>query len=325
MAERLARKFATFSEIVDAPPKELSRLVPNAVLELLKQPMHQTKALERAESIEEKAAQLGVEIYSIFDDQYPARLKIIPDPPLLLYVRGRLAGIERSVACIGTREPSIFGEEVTRRLVSALVDADWTIVSGLAIGVDTLSHVTALSKKGRTVAVMAGGLDDVYPKKNAKLADEIVANDGALVSEQPFGSPPIPANLVKRDRLQSGLSVATFVMQTDIKGGSMHTVKYTLQQCRLLYAPVPQGRHAVEPKSQGILALTQLTGEQLAETLRADDNYRLLLLHGFKNRPVALPLESRADYSAMLEKLDREAFSGSAPVGQSQPQQRSLF
>lgn len=130
---------------------------------------------------------------------------------------------------------------MTQRIVEQLVNADWTIVSGLALGIDSVAHAATLGKKGRAIAVLAGGLDNVYPKENTRLAEEILASGGALVSEQPFGVPAIPRNLIQRDRLQSGLSVGTFVMQTDVKGGSMHTVRYTLQQERLLFAPVPQG------------------------------------------------------------------------------------
>jgi DNA processing protein len=163
---------------------------------------------------------------------------------------------------------------------------------------------------GRTIAVMAGGLDGIYPKQNAKLADEIIERDGALISEQPFGVPPAPRNLVQRDRLQSGLSVATFVMQTDIKGGSMHTVRFTLMQGRLLFAPVPQGRHAEEPKSRGIVALTQMAANRFADTVQAEGDFRRLLSSTFGSRPVAIPLASREDYASMLDRLEQRLVSG---------------
>ena len=151
---------------------------------------------------------------------------------------------------------------------------------------------------------MAGGLDGIYPKQNAKLAEDILDKDGALVSEQSFGVPPSPRNLVQSDRLQSGLSIATFVMQTDIKGGSMHTVRFTIQQGRLLFAPVPKGRHAEEPKSQGILAITQMPATQFADAARAEGDYRRILLERFRSEPVGIPLASREDYASMLDRLE---------------------
>jgi len=242
-------------------------------------------------------------VLSIFDQEYPAALRSIPDRPPILFFKGKLPS-NRSVACIGTREPSEFGEIVTDSLVAALVATNWTIVSGLAIGIDTLSHQAALRCKGRTVAVLAGGLDSIYPKQNTRLAEEILANDGSLISEQAFGIPPSPRNLVQRDRLQSGLSVATFVMQTDIKGGSMHTVRFTIQQNRMLFVPVPQGRHALEPKSQGTLAMVQLSGPLFADATQAEGDYRRILLDRFRKQPVAIPLASKEDFGSMLECLE---------------------
>ena len=132
----------------------------------------------------------------------------------------------------------------------------------------------------------------------------IVDGGGALLSEQAFGIPPAPRNLVQRDRLQSGLSVATFVMQTDVKGGSMHTVRFTLMQGRLLFAPVPRARHAEEPKSRGILALTQVPGRRLSAMVGATGEYAELLLRRFGENAVAIPLESGDDYPAMLDAIE---------------------
>jgi DNA processing protein len=301
-AERLAERFPVLEAITDAGAP-LKHVVSAAIAEMLGQRREVANARAKALKTLERAAQHGVRILSVFDDDYPNALRSLTDRPPLLFIKGTLPP-QRSVACIGTREPSEFGEIVSNRIVETLVSADWAIVSGLAIGVDTLSHQAALRAGGRTIAVMAGGLDSIYPKQNALLADEILERDGALVSEQALGVPPTPRNLVQRDRLQSGLSVATFVMQTDIKGGSMHTVRYTLQQNRLLFAPVPHGRHALEPKSQGILALTRLTGLQFADAVNADGDYRRLLLERFRSRPPAYPLASREDYALMLEQLD---------------------
>jgi DNA processing protein len=185
-----------------------------------------------------------------------------------------------------------------------LVEKGWSIVSGLAIGVDTEAHRQAIAAQGHTVAILANGLDKVYPRENKSLAEEILANGGALVSEQPFGMAATPTNLVQRDRLQSGMSVATIVMQTDIEGGSMHTARFTLTQRRRLLAPVPTGIHASEAKSQGILALTQKTGRELSSLLKKiPSEYADLLQRCFPDRPPAMPIASRDDYDAVIAIL----------------------
>lgn len=325
-AERLAERFSALDAIVEADAARLKNIVSASIADLLRERREMSNARARARKTLEEAAQRGVRVLSVFDDEYPLALQSLTDRPPLLFVKGKLPP-RRSVACIGTREPSEFGTIVSNRLVETLVAADWAIVSGLAIGVDTLSHEAALRGGGGTVAVMAGGLDGVYPKQNAGLAEEILERGGALVSEQAFGIPPSPRNLVQRDRLQSGLSIATFVMQTDIKGGSMHTVRYTLQQNRLLFAPVPQGRHAEEPKSQGILAMTQLTGPRFADAVNAEGDYRRLLMERFRSRPPATPLASREDYTLMLEQLEGQmAEPAQAETSRSvQPEQLSML
>jgi len=302
-AERIADSFPSLDALRYATAVKLRSVASAAVSEVLQQAGSLSEAQSQANRMLERADRLGVRILSIFDEEYPAALKAIPDRPPVLYVKGRMPG-PRCVACIGTREPSEFGRTVTDRLVEQLVAADWSIVSGLAIGIDTHAHEAALRAKGVTVAVMAGGLDSVYPKANSRLAEEIVERGGALVSEQSFGVPPSPRNLVQRDRLQSGLSVATFVMQTDVKGGSMHTVRFTLMQGRLLFAPVPQGRHADEEKSRGILALTQQPAHRFAEMIHAEGDYRRLLVSRLGARTTALPLVGRDDYGTMLTLLE---------------------
>ena len=268
-------------------------------------------ASEKTHRTIDKAAELGVKIVTVFDDAFPPLLRSLPDGPLVIYVKGTLRNDLRNVACIGTREPSDFGVEVTRRLVALLAKDEWGIVSGLAKGIDAHSHRAALDNAGYTVAVLANGLDKVYPSENRGLANEIVERGGALISEQSFGIPATPSNLVQRDRLQSGMSIATVVMQTDLKGGSMHTVRYTLSQGRLLVAPVPRGRHAEEEKSRGILALTENTGTALADLLKVRGDYRDLLLRRFAKQAPAFAIRGRRDYPNFLEALSlRLASSG---------------
>ena len=238
------------------------------------------------------------------DDDYPHWLRMISDRPAVLHVRGRLLPSRRYVACVGTRQPSMFGQVAARKISGFLAAHGWSVVSGLALGVDTICHEAALEAGGHTVAILANGLDSVHPRQNMGLAERILSAGGALLSEQPPGTPALPKHLFRRNRIQSGMSVATIVMQTDIVGGTMHTARYTLLQGRLLAAPVPQGEHATTPKSRGLLALSQRTGTDLARLLEAKGHFAKLLERDFTDQPVAMPIAGSGDYGRLLDALE---------------------
>jgi DNA protecting protein DprA len=185
-------------------------------------------ALDRAGERLEQYRDAGVAVLTFFDEHYPDRLRDLPDPPPVLYLRGdrELLNRERLVAVVGTREPTRFGTTAATELTTALAKDGWGIVSGLAKGIDTISHQAALDMGAPTIAVMGGGLDRIYPAENKNLAVRILEEGGLLVSEQPFGAQPRPQNLIARDRLQSGLSVAVLVAQCGIQSGTMHTARF---------------------------------------------------------------------------------------------------
>lgn len=304
-AQALAEAYPTLEGVRDAASR-------NSISTLKRVPAsltdHQAwrEAKLRAEQSVERAEELGISVLSLYDTSFPELLRAIPDPPLVLYVKGHLKSGRKNVACIGTREPSHFGVYVSQRITRVLAERGWSIVSGLALGVDAEAHRAALAAGGHTVAVLANGLDTVYPRANKALAEEILARGGALVSEQPPGVPAAASNLVQRDRLQCGMSLATFVMQTDLVGGSMHTVRFTLLQGRLLYAPVPTGNHAQEEKSRGILALTSEPGSTLVGKIKAPPpEYRHLLCSHFRDRPPARAIHSHDDYERVLGELEQ--------------------
>src|SRR6266511_6045590 len=196
----------------------------------------------------ERADRAGMELVTREHPGYPTALAHIPSPPPLLYVRGRLAEADRwSVAVVGKSSPPSYGKEATRRLAGDLADAGITIVSGLAIGIDTIAHRATLDQSGRTIAVLASGLDQVYPERNRSLAEQIVAS-GALVSEFPLGTRPIPQLFPVRNRLISGLSLGTLVVEAGAQSGALITVRYALEQGRDVFAiPGP----IFSPKSMG--------------------------------------------------------------------------
>ena len=148
---------------------------------------------------------------------------------------GNIDAIHRDcIAIVGTREPTEYGITAAKRLGALFAESGYTVVSGLANGIDTAAHQGALEVDGLTVAVLASGLDTVYPIKNKELAGAILKNNGALVSEYSWGTMVNRSYFVARDRIQSGLSLGVFVVETGIKGGTMHTVKSCKEQKRSL-------------------------------------------------------------------------------------------
>ncbi len=188
--------------------------------------------LHKAETVLENSEKGHINIYSYWNAKFPSNLKIIKQPPVLVHVVGdvNILNEKKIVAIIGTREPSPYGFRTGRRLAQIFAQEGFVVVSGLAKGSDTAGHRGCLDKKGRTVAVLAHGLDMIYPKVNQSLAHEIVQSGGALLSEYSIGQKPFGPLFVERDRLQSGLSNGTIVIETDILGGTMHTVKFTEEE-----------------------------------------------------------------------------------------------
>nr|WP_242026519.1 DNA-processing protein DprA [Leptolyngbya sp. FACHB-17] len=204
------------------------------------------------------AENAGVDIIGIGEPQFPEKLKNIPDPPMILYARGNMDSLkpEQSIAVIGTRSPTEQGRKSGRRIAKRFAEQGLTIVSGLAEGCDTAAHEGCLDAQGFTVAVMAHGLHMIYPAVNRDLADRIVASGGCLVSEYQLGQKPFKSSFVERDRLQSALSSAVLIIETDVKGGTMHTAGFCLEQGRTL-ACLNYPAHHQSDKSRGNLKLIQ--------------------------------------------------------------------
>ena len=179
----------------------------------------------------------GGQALTLTDSAYPALLREIPDPPLVLFVRGRWAEAfaQPCLAIVGSRACSTYGRNVATRLARDLAEQGVTIVSGFARGIDTAAHEAALDVGGRTVAVLGTGLDDTYPKENARLADRI-AETGALVTEFPFEKPPLPQNFPYRNRVIAGLCLGVLVVEAAAQSGSLITARLALEQGREVFA-----------------------------------------------------------------------------------------
>ena len=182
------------------------------------------------------AEKLGVQIITIQNDAYPPLLRQISDPPHVLYVKGALRRQdELAVAIVGSRNCTIYGSEQASRLSHLLTAAGFTIVSGLARGIDTAAHRGALAAEGRTIAVQGCGLALVFPPENAKLAQQIIAA-GALVSELPLTFEPLAATFPTRNRIISGLSLGTIIVEAHARSGALITAAQALEQNREVMA-----------------------------------------------------------------------------------------
>ena len=189
----------------------------------------------KAQSILERSELAGISVISFNDAKYPKLLQNCFDKPILLNYCGNIETLNSmpTVAVIGTREPTEFGQKAGRRLAEFLGNSKFNIVSGLAKGCDSCGHLGALDANGVTTAVLAHGLDQIYPKENRELAEKI-NEKGVLISEYFVGQRPMSNFFVERDRIQAGLSLGVLVIETGIQGGTMHTVKFCLDYRRIL-------------------------------------------------------------------------------------------
>jgi len=228
-------------------------------------------AIKSADKIISECDRLGIRIITYLDHDYPKMLKKSTDYPSIIYVLGDLSWIDNmnAVAIIGTREPSPYGYRVACKLGEAFANRGFADISGLAIGCDTGGHIGCLTAGGRTAAVLAGGLDKVYPASNRRLADEILAKGGALISEYPPYAQPYRAAFVERDRLQAALSDGVFVIETREQGGSHHAVRFAKEYGRPVGCFSHPEKFALIPEAAGN---RMLIGNETAIPVADDDD-----------------------------------------------------
>lgn len=190
----------------------------------------QAQAIERAERAIDRAAQLNVRLLSITDPNYPALLNHLPDPPPILFVAGSLPHAEPALAIVGTRNASHYGIEQAERFASILAAQSLTIVSGGARGIDTAAHRATLRTKGRTVAVLGSGHANLYPEENTSLFHDIVANQGAVISELPPDTTPTPETFPRRNRIIAALALATLVIEAPKRSGALITARQAVEE-----------------------------------------------------------------------------------------------
>jgi DNA processing protein len=230
-------------------------------------------------------------LLALGDPRYPAELLQTQDPPLLLYVQGRLDALQHPLrlAVVGSRNPTPQGALNARQFAHALGQAGACVVSGLALGVDGAAHEGALEAGAMTIAVVGTGLDRVYPSRHRDLAHRIAAQ-GALISEYPLGTPPLSPNFPKRNRIISGLSQGVLVVEAALQSGSLITARQAAEQGREVFA-IPGSIHS--PQARGCHALIR-QGAKLVESAQ-DILEELRVPDPFRTAPSTVPVDAAND------------------------------
>ncbi|MDA1010247.1 MAG: DNA-protecting protein DprA [Chloroflexi bacterium] len=249
---RFALLERAYSDLGDAWRASLGDLLATGLDRLTAEAIVSARSEVDPDSEMERLHHAGVRPLARTDPAYPSRLREIDDAPPVVYLRGTLAPEDEwSIAMVGTRRATAYGRQATSEIARGLAAGGVTVVSGLARGVDTNAHRAALDAGGRTIAVLANGLDTIYPPENRRLADEIV-DAGALISDYPLGTKPRADFFPRHNRILSGLSLGTLVVEGDVKSGAMITAKFATEQNRDVFA-VPGS--IFSPGSRGPLSL----------------------------------------------------------------------
>lgn len=231
--KRLIDRFNSPELVLEATQKDLIEV--EGITPRLAAAIKQYKIGDSVKRDLDLVVQKRYNIVTMTDIEYPPLLLQIPDPPPFLYVFGRLNGSIRNIAVVGSRNATRYGISTTRRLCQDLVKLKMTIASGMAVGIDSAAHQGALTGKGNTIAVLGSGLERIYPEQNRKLFHQIAEN-GAVVSEFPLKTEPDAHNFPRRNRIISGISLGTVVVEATKRSGSLITARLAAEQNRDVFA-----------------------------------------------------------------------------------------
>ncbi|WP_238376406.1 DNA-processing protein DprA [Marinagarivorans algicola] len=253
---RVLEQFSNLNTVFEVPPATLKGLLHEQARECLLALQKQGESHPLLQVVRKNIAWLherNIHIVHIDNEYYPSLLREVKRAPLLMYVWGdpTLLNLPQ-IAIVGSRSPTTGGRTNAITFSRGLAEAGFTITSGLALGVDVAAHQGALQAKGRTLAILGTGIDQIYPARHVHIAEDIVAAGGAVVSEFPLGTGPLPSNFPQRNRIISGLSCGVLVVEAAVKSGSLITARYALQQDREVFAipgsiqnPLSKGCHAL--------------------------------------------------------------------------------
>ncbi|MFG6432797.1 DNA-processing protein DprA [Roseateles sp. LYH14W] len=295
-ARRLLAMAGSPRAVFELPAAALDQALPPKQREAFNQPPeHLADLIAKAEAWR---AEPGHDLMVLGDADYPPRLLATADPPLLLWLQGRrdLLGTP-SLAIVGSRNPTAQGGDNARAFARALARAGYTIISGLALGVDAAAHEGALDAEGATIAVVGTGLDQVYPRRNEKLAARLLAAGGLIVSEFSLGTPITQANFPRRNRVIAGLSQGCLVVEAAVQSGSLITARLAVETGREVFA-IPGSIHS--PQARGCHALIR-QGAKLVES--AEDVLEELPPLGGFFAAVPEATETPHEQQALLEAM----------------------
>lgn len=224
-------------------PKEIWKLSKDELLKIegigekISNEILDNEKRKNIEKIKKRMKEENIKLITIKDKEYPEKLKEIYDKPICLYAKGNIKLLnEFSLAIIGCRKNSEYGKTVTKAVTKAVVQKNMTTISGLAKGIDSICHKETTNFKGKTIAVIGSGLDVIYPRENKGLVEEILTNEGLIISEYPLGEEPKKINFPARNRIISGLSNGVIVIEAKLKSGTMTTVDFALEQGKTVFA-----------------------------------------------------------------------------------------
>lgn len=264
---------------------------------------------EKLEAQLERLSRVNGNIMTFWDTDYPFLLKNIYYPPIILYTIGKFNEKDKfSIAIVGTRNPTLYGKLTAEKFSTELVDKSITIVSGLARGIDSVAHSTAIKTGGRTIAVIGSGLDVIYPPENKKLFGEI-CETGMIISEYELGAKPDAQNFPKRNRIISGLSLGSLIIETKLNGGAMQTAAYAIDQNREVFA-VPGNINT--PQAEGPNTLIQRNEAKLVTS--ADDILNELRIFEDKSTNVVIKKSKAENLDLNLFENKLLTFLNSEPI-----------
>jgi DNA processing protein len=308
----LIDQLGSFSQIFESQAS-INNQPLNQQLQIIRRAYHAGQWQEGAESISKALEQYQAKIIPITSEDYPPQLKQITLPPLLLYIRGNPSCLHLpQIAMVGSRRMTRGAETTAKSWAKSLAASGFTITSGMAVGVDSCAHRGALeAPQGKSVGVVATGIDRIYPSRNASLAEQIIEKGGALVTEFAPGTPPLPANFPQRNRIISGLSLGVLVVEAALKSGSLITAKYALEQNREVFAipgsinsPQSKGCHQLIKQGACLVETTAELVEELAGPLSSyGEKYKSLI-----SAPLEKPTVDKLndEESQLLGMLDYE-------------------
>lgn len=229
----LLEKFKKLENIWKLDDELLSKILNKEQIGILTNEIYK----QNLDRYEEYMNEHKIKMITIYDKEYPEKLRNIYDPPVVLYIRGNENILnQKSIAIIGSRQCSQYGKEIAKEFAYNLSKYNINVISGLARGIDTFAHIGVVNAKKTTIAVVGNGLDVVYPKENEKLQEKIIQNGGVIISEYPIGTKTEKMNFPARNRIISGLSDGVMVVEAGLRSGTLITVEFALEQGKNVYS-----------------------------------------------------------------------------------------